>query len=122
MAMAATGVLAGCKSKPSAGAVCSQLEAAGVASNCKNAEPRGIGAAAAERVTFDISDGRGEDGQVLRFEKDSDFKATVAAFDAAAALAGRHRYGAESALIFVQLNSGTSTELGSKAKAVVEGL
>jgi hypothetical protein len=37
-------------------------------------------------------------------------------------LAGRHRYGSSAALIFVQLNSATPSDVGGKAEAVVDAL
>lgn len=64
----------------------------------------------------------GETGQAMRSEKTSGYDATVKAFDAMAALAGRHRCGSEKALIFVQLNSKASADVGTKTKAVVDGL
>jgi len=59
---------------------------------------------------------------VLRFAKESDYTATVKAFDAMAVLAGRHRYGSEGALIFVQMNSATPSEVGAKAEQLVKAL
>jgi hypothetical protein len=111
----------GCKAGPSAAEVCSRLEAQGVATGCKAEAPAGLGAAAAERVTFSLP-GKAVGGQVLKFSAASDYDATVKAFDAAAALAGRHRYGSEGAKVFVQLNAETPAELGDKARAVVAGL
>lgn len=106
--------------KPTAMAVCKQLEAKKVASKCKADKPGGIGAAAVERVVFDLP--HGETGQVLRFDDDRAFHAADDAFAAASVLAGRHRYGKKSAGIFVQLNSETDDKVGAKAKAVVDGL
>ncbi len=114
-------MLLGCAAKPSAMAVCEKLAGANVAEGCKTEPPGlGLGAAAKERVTFSIPGGK--TGQVLTFDKGSDYTATVKAFDAAAVLAGRHRYGSEGALVFVQLNSETPATLGDNAKKVVEGL
>ncbi|HEY4158501.1 MAG TPA: hypothetical protein VGM29_10400 [Polyangiaceae bacterium] len=111
------------KAKPTAQTVCAQLATSGVAANCKDGGPAGgLGSAASEYVVFDLPSVPGETGQVLRFEKPSDYAATVKAFDAAAVLAGRHRYGSESALIFVQLNSKASSDVGAKADAIVKGL
>ena len=116
-------VAVGCHAKPSAMSVCTTLVSSGVAANCKDGGPaNGMGAAASEYVVFDLPSVPGETGQVLRFDKSSDFDATTKAFDAMAALAGRHRYGSSGALIFVQLNSGASTEVGKKAEDVVNKL
>lgn len=116
-------LLVGC-SKPQipASDVCTKLVAAGVASNCKTEPPGGLGAAASEHVVFDLPSVPGKTGQVLRFDKASDYEATSKAFDAAAVLAGRHRYGSASALIYVQLHSGAPADVGAKAAAVVAGL
>jgi len=113
---------AACHSKPTAAGVCGKLVAAGVAANCKSGTPGGLGAAASEQAVFDLPSVPGETGQVLRFDKSSDFEATTKAYDAVAVLAGRHRYGSSAALIFVQLNSGASTDIGAKAEAVVNAL
>jgi hypothetical protein len=113
-------LLVACAAKPSAMSVCTKLGAAGVATECKSESPSGLGAAARERVVFNIPGGA--TGQVLAFDKSSDYDATVKAFDAAATLAGRHRYGSASALVFVQLNAETAQSLGTNAKLVVEEL
>jgi hypothetical protein len=111
------------RERPQAKSVCDKLVAAGVATNCKDGGPAdGLMAAAAERYVFDLPSVPDETGQVARFDKASDYDATVKAFDAMAALAGRHRYGSERALIFVQLNSKASAEIGAKAAAVVSSL
>ena len=71
-------------------------------------------------MEFDLA--HGKTGQVLRFNDDAGYDATVKAFGAAAVLAGPHRYGKPGALVFVQLNAATPAEVGAKAKAVVDGL
>jgi hypothetical protein len=115
-------VLTGCAKKPSAGDVCSKLEAAQVATGCKADAPAGLGAAAKERVVFDLPSVPGKTGQVLTFDTTENFDATVKAFDAAAVLAGRHRYNNPKKLVFVQLNSETPDATGLAAKAIVDGL
>jgi hypothetical protein len=115
--------LLSCSKKPDAMTVCKKLGDAGAAdpSTCKaEASNGGLAAAALERVIFDIPGGK--PGQVVTFDKTSDYRATVAAFDAAASLAGRHRYGSESALVFVQLNFAADPAAAAKAKAVVDSL
>ena len=101
---------------------CKKLEAAGVAANCREDLPGGLGAAAVEKALFDLPSVPGKGGQVLRFEKEAYYEQTVDAFAAAALLAGPHRYGSKSKLIFVQMNDGAPLEVGKKAKEVVEGL
>lgn len=125
VAVAAVVVLAllACKSKPGALDVCRKLEADGVAARCELTQERGgLVGAAKERVNFDIPSNPGNKGQVLTFNSENDLDATTKGFDAAAMLAGRHRYANRSALVFVQLNSETNDATGSKAKAVVDGL
>jgi hypothetical protein len=114
----------GCRARPSAMTVCSKLTAAGVAAGCRTggSKPDGLAAAASEYVVFDLPSVPGQTGQVLRFGKSDDYDATVKAFDAMAAFAGRHRYGSGSALIFVQLNSAASSEVGAKTEAIVNAL
>jgi hypothetical protein len=115
--------MAACSKPPSAAAVCEKLVAAGVATNCKQGElGEGLVSAASDRAVFDLPSVPGETGQVVCFDKSADYDATVKAFDAMAALAGRHRYGSPSARVFVQLNSQAPAETGTKAEAVVEGL
>lgn len=115
--------LTGC-SKPGVTAmqVCQKLEAEGVAANCKEGKPAGLGAAAAEQAVFDLPSVQGKTGQVLRFEKAEFLESTEKAFGAMAALAGRHQYASKKALVFVQLNSEAPAEIGAKAKTVVDGL
>jgi hypothetical protein len=102
--------------------VCQQLESAGVASNCRNATPGGLGAAAAEEAAFDLPSVSDHGGQVLRFDTDDAYDRTVDSFSKAAILSGPHRYGSRKARIFVQMNEGASPEIGAKAKAIVDGL
>lgn len=49
--------------KPSAMAVCKKPEGAGVAASCRTDEPGGLGAAASEKVAFDLVDVPGQTGQ-----------------------------------------------------------
>lgn len=117
--------LSGCGllgSKPSAMDVCKKLEVAKVASGCREDKPIGVGAAAAEKVAFDLPSVPGKGGQVLRFDKPETYKQTADTFEKTALLAGPHRYGNEGKLIFVQFNDGASLDIGKQAKAIVEGL
>jgi hypothetical protein len=111
-----------CGKKPAAADVCAKLVSVGVAANCRPDTPGGIGAAAKERVSFDLPSVPREHGQVLTFEKDEFYDTTEKAFGAAAALAGRHQYGKRAARVFVQLNSATPDDVAQKAKAVVDAL
>ena len=111
-----------CGKQPTGLEVCHKLEAAGVAAGCKTEQASGLGAAAAEKAAFDLPSVPGKTGQVLRFEKDEQYEATVNAFSGAAVLAGPHRYGSPKTRIFVQLNDKASGEVGARAKAVVDAL
>jgi hypothetical protein len=102
--------------------VCGRLAAEKLATNCAADQPGGIGAAAREKVAFDVPGLAAKTGQVLLFQSATDFDATVSAFNAAAVLAGRHRYGSRSKLVLVQMNSATPNDLGDRAKSIVEGL
>lgn len=117
-------LLSGCAAKPAASDVCKQIEGAGVAKpgTCKAETPAVMAARAKEKIAFDLAAVPGKTGQVLSFAKAEDYTATVKAFEAAAMLAGPHRYGSEKALIFVQLNDGASVDVGNKVKGLVAGL
>jgi hypothetical protein len=114
-------VIGGC-SKPSAMSVCKQLEAAKIGANCHEEKAAGLGAAAIERAEFTLPSVPGKGGMVLLFEKKEYYQQTVDAFAKAAILAGPHRYGSESKLIFVQMNEGASLETGKATKALVDAL
>lgn len=114
--------VAGCKGKPSGTDVCKRIEATGVGANCREGKPGGLGAAAVERVEFDLPSVPGEGGSVMRFDRESFYESTEEAYGKAAMLAGPHRYGSKKALIFVQMNQGLSMDEGRKVKAVVDGL
>lgn len=110
---------------PSAGDVCRQLEAVGVAHKCQVASRGDLGTiarSASEYVTFGITTTPGKPGKVLRFRNAADFGDAVSGFEAAAFLIGPHRYGSSKALIFVQLPKETSADVGAKASAVVSAL
>ncbi len=115
-------VSVGCSKKPTAMEVCKQVESSGVASGCRADTPNGIGAAASEKVSFDLPSVPGKTGAVFGFADDEAYDKTEKAFAAAAVLAGPHRYGSKKARSFVQINSGLSAADGAKAKAVVDGL
>lgn len=112
----------GCSKSPSAMSVCQQLEAGGVASNCRMGTPEGLNLAATEKADFDLPSAPGHMGSVLRFDKDETYDKTVAAYSSAAMLAGPHRYGSRATRIFVQMNSGAPENVGAKAKAIVDAL
>lgn len=114
--------LVGCSKKPTAADVCQKLTGQGLAANCHEAKPGGLGAAAVERFDFDLPSVPGKSAGVMRFDKEETFDSTVRAFEGAAVLAGPHRYGNKKALIFVQANEGLSLEEGKKLKAAVDGL
>ena len=109
-------------SKPTAMDVCKKLEAEKIAAGCREDKPVGVGAAAVEKAAFDLPSVPGKTGQVLRYDKSETYKQAVDVFEKGAMLAGPHRYGNESKLIFVQMNDGASLELGKQTKAIVAGL
>jgi hypothetical protein len=113
--------LAGCSNRPTAMSVCRKLEDAHVAKDCKGDEPGGIGAAAKERVVFKLVESK-KTGQVLTFESHDAYTRTVDNFEKMKKLAGPHRFGDESTLVFVQLNSEASGEEVSGTHQVLDGL
>lgn len=114
--------LAACSKKPTAMEACKKIEAAGQAANCRSDQPGGLGAGAVEKALFDLPAVAGKTGQVLRFDDDAKFDATVRSFEGAAALAGPHRYGSKRALLFVQANDALPAANGQQLKAVVDSL
>lgn len=112
----------GCSKGPSAMDVCKQIESSGVGSNCHAETPDGLGAGAKEAAAFDLVHVAGKGGQVLKFDDTDKFSKTVDAFDAAAMLAGPHRFGSKKALVFVQMNDGASADDGGKVRGVVSAL
>lgn len=123
MVLCAALAMAACSSnKPSAMVVCQKIEAAGVGSGCREDKPGGLGAAAVERVEFDLPSVSGKKGAVMRFDREEFFSNTEDVYGKMALVAGPHRYGSKKALIFVQANEGLSLEDGKKLKAVVDAL
>lgn len=110
----------GCGSKPSAMDVCGKLKAAGEVSACAPEAPSGLGGAAAEGASGTLPGDKA--CGVMTFKDEAAFNSTVAAFEAAAMLAGPHRYGNKAKLVFVQCSSGLDAAHGAKVKAVVDAL
>lgn len=107
---------------PTAKEAADKLAAAGILTNCKQAVPRALTARASEYWGCDLPSVPGKGASVLAFADDEAYEATVKAFEAAAMLAGAHRYGNAKVRIFVQMNEGASLETGQKTKAIVEAL
>ncbi|MFC8181571.1 hypothetical protein ACFULT_22060 [Rhodococcus sp. NPDC057297] len=78
--------------------------------------------AATEVYDFDLPSVPGEGGAVMAFADGELYKKTVQSYEDAAFLAGPHRYGSESALIFVQINEGLSSSDGQKVEEIVDSL
>ena len=110
----------GCRKPPSAMDVCLRLEKEQLATQCTVGQVGGLGSAAREHVDFDLPSNPGHKGQVLAFNELSDLQATDHAYEAMAALAGRHRYASSKARIFVQLNAQTPEEAGQRIKKIIE--
>ena len=102
--------------------VCAEIERAGIGDNCARGEGTGLQLAATEVYDFDLPSVPGEGGSVMAFDNVALYQKTVQAFEDAASLAGPHRYGSESALIFVQINEGLSSSDGQKVKEIVDSL
>lgn len=102
--------------------VCAEIERAGIGDNCARGEGTGLQLAATEVYDFDLPSVPGEGGSVMAFDNVALYRKTVQAFEDAASLAGPHRYGSESALIFVQINEGLSSSDGQKVSEIVDSL
>lgn len=115
-------VALGCGKKPTAMEACTSIAATGEVASCAASSPAGLGAAAVAGAKADLPSVAGESCQVLQFDKAETYDRTVAAFEAAAMLAGPHRYGNKDRLIFVQCNSGLNATHGAAIKAAVDKL
>ncbi|MEV0947336.1 hypothetical protein [Rhodococcus sp. NPDC049939] len=102
--------------------MCAQIEEAGIGTNCAESEPGGLAVAATERYEFDLPSVPGEGGAVMKFDDEDLYRKTVKSYDDMSFLAGPHRYGSESALIFVQINEGLSSSDGKKVQEIIQGL
>lgn len=115
--------LAGCAAKrPSAAEACAALEKSGEARGCTASAPGGLGAAATAKSETTLVSVPGKTCQVLQFGSEDAFDTASKAFEAAAMLAGPHRYGNRAKLIFVQCNSDLAADKGAKIKAAVDAL
>ncbi len=116
-------VLVACGSKkPSAAEVCTALEKAGEVKSCVAGTPTGLGAGASAKSQGDLPTAAGKTCQVLQFASPESYDGAAKAFEAAAMLAGPHRYGNREKLVFVQCSSELAADHGSKIKAVVDAL
>ena len=116
-------VLVGCGGGGmSAKDACEKLKAAGHGTACTEDKPGGLGGAASQKADLALEEPKGKSCQVLSFNKKEDLDATIKAFDAAATLAGPHRYSNASKLLFVQCNDGLSKEKGEALQKTLEGL
>lgn len=121
IAAAILATVTGCQ-KMTAQDACTKLEATGAIKACEKDTPGGLGAAAIEASKASLVNVPGKGCGVMKFSDEGAFSRTVDAFQAAAMLAGPHRYGNKSKLIFVQCNDGTSAADGAKIKAAVDAL
>jgi len=115
-------LLLGCANGPTSADACKKIEAAGLAKNCIEKKPGGLGAASDSTWSADLVEVPGEKLQVMHFPNEDTFTATVKSFEGAAFIAGPHRYSNKERRIFVQANNGLSLEGGKKLKSVVENL
>jgi hypothetical protein len=111
----------GCSKGPTALEFCQKLEGAGVATACHVAPPAGMSAAASETALFELKDLPEHDGIVCRFKDPAAYDKTEAAF-AAESWTGPHRFGSRKALVFVNLNSNTPSDIAAHAKELVDAL
>ena len=114
--------LVGCGSDLDAKTACEKLTGQGLGASCTKDSPGGLGAAAWEKYDFEIPEPKGKKCQVLAHKSDADLEGTIKGFDAAAGLAGPHRYSNKAKRIFVQCNSDMPREAGEKIEAAVKAL
>ena len=112
----------GCSKPVTAIGVCGKLVEAKLATDCKTTPAAGLGLAATEHAEFNLPSVLGKTGQVMLFDRDAFYTSTVDAYGKAVAIAGPRQYGNPKARVFVQINSGASSEVGAKTKAVVDAL
>ncbi len=111
----------GCTKRPSASEFCQKLEGVGVATGCHAVAPADLTAAAAETAVFELKDLPEHDGTVCRFADPAAYDNTVAAFEATP-WTGPYRFGSRKALVFVQLNSNTPSDIAGRVKQLVDAL
>lgn len=128
--LAAVLAMPGCKdweiynplSAPTAESVCKQIYDAGVASNCRESTPGGLGAAASTRWEFDLRHVPGKGGSVFAFEDESSYTQTVIEYGKFSALSGPHRYGNKKKRIFVQISDQMGSEDAQAVKSIIKKL
>ena len=92
-----------------------------MATSCHGIPPTGAGAAATEAAVFELTEMPEHEGTIYRFEDGAAYDKTAAALDAATRT-GPHPFGLRRALIFVQLNSNTPSDIAAHVKRLVETL
>lgn len=115
-------VVGGCVRTVTAAEVCGQLDAAGVAANCRAERPNGIGAAAAEKQVFDLRSSPGATGQVLRFESVQAYDRAAFTFDDVGVFNNTFRRGFPERRILVQMHESVSLDDARRARAVIDDL
>lgn len=109
--------------RPSAMKVCKQLETAGAAENCAESKPTGIGSAAKERVTFDVTnEDKPRTGQVLTFEDEGALNVTAEKFEKLEKLAGPNVFVSKGSRVLVQVNKDVLNAKATLIQAEVQKL
>lgn len=108
----------GTAARPSAIAVCVQLQNLALVTNCEPERPGEVSASARDKVKFSVENYF--PGQVLTFATAADYDRTVAAFSASAGFAASHRFGNAQRLVFIQLNEKVSAAFSARIRQVIE--
>lgn len=119
--LVALGCLA-CSSRPAAMDVCKKLEAAGVATGCKEAKATGINATAQQVTEFEVTGLAGQKGFVLAFDQQAAYDNTVRSYSELGSRNADHRAGNRQRLVFVTLPAEAPAELGERAEKLVSEL
>jgi len=108
-----------CSSHPSAMDVCRKLEAAGVASGCKEGNATGVYSAAKQVAEFEVVGLTGLKGFALTFAQSATYDNTVRSYTELGSRSADHRAGNRKRLVFVTLPEQASADLSEKAEKVV---
>lgn len=113
---------AACGSRPAAMDVCRKLEAAGVASGCKETAPTGVYSAAKQVAEFEVAGLTGLKGRALTFAQSATYDNTVRSYTELGSRSADHRAGNRKRLVFVTLPEQALAEIAEKAEKVLNEL
>ncbi|MBN2192934.1 MAG: hypothetical protein JW751_08960 [Polyangiaceae bacterium] len=112
----------GCAARPAAMDVCHQLEAAGVAADCKEGKPTGVYSAAKGVADFEVVGLTGQKGHVLTFGQTGTYDNTVRSYTELGSRSADHRSGNRKRLVFATLPEHAKVEVAEKMEKVITEL